>query len=45
MRAAVISAVDQVEVTTVEDPAPGRRDVVVEVSACGLCGTDLHILQ
>ena len=22
-----------------------RRDVVVEVAACGLCGTDLHILQ
>jgi len=29
----------------VEDPTPGARDVVVEVSACGLCGTDLHILD
>ena len=45
MKAAVISGVGQVEVTTVDDPAPGRRQVVVDVSACGLCGTDLHILQ
>ncbi|CAM5677109.1 2-deoxy-scyllo-inosamine dehydrogenase OS=Streptomyces tendae OX=1932 GN=F3L20_23060 PE=3 SV=1 [Streptomyces tendae] len=27
------------------DPTPGPREVVVEVAACGLCGTDLHILQ
>ncbi|AHH96034.1 zinc-dependent alcohol dehydrogenase family protein [Kutzneria viridogrisea] len=45
MRAAVISGVGQVEVTTVDDPTPGRRQVVVDVAACGLCGTDLHILQ
>src|SRR3954465_3659970 len=45
MRAAVISAPGQVEVTTVDDPAPGRREVVVAVAGCGLCGTDLHILQ
>ena len=45
MKAAVISGVGQVEVTTVDDPTPGRRQVVVDVAACGLCGTDLHILQ
>jgi 2-desacetyl-2-hydroxyethyl bacteriochlorophyllide A dehydrogenase len=45
VKAAVISGVGRVEVTTVDDPAPGRRQVVVDVSACGLCGTDLHILQ
>ncbi|MFC7471345.1 alcohol dehydrogenase catalytic domain-containing protein [Actinomadura keratinilytica] len=31
--------------TTVPDPEPGPRDVVVKVASCGLCGTDLHILQ
>ncbi|MFM9447377.1 alcohol dehydrogenase catalytic domain-containing protein [Streptomyces acidiscabies] len=31
--------------TEVPDPAPGPREVVVEVAACGLCGTDPHILQ
>lgn len=45
MKAAVISAVDHVDVTTIDDPTPGPRDVVIDVSACGLCGTDLHILQ
>jgi 2-desacetyl-2-hydroxyethyl bacteriochlorophyllide A dehydrogenase len=45
MKAAVISAPGIVEVATVEDPTPGPRDVVVEVAACGLCGTDLHILH
>jgi 2-desacetyl-2-hydroxyethyl bacteriochlorophyllide A dehydrogenase len=45
MKAAVISAPGQVEVTTVPDPVPGARDVVIDVSACGLCGTDLHILK
>ena len=45
MKAALISAPGKVEVTTVPDPTPGPREVVVEVAACGLCGTDLHILQ
>jgi 2-desacetyl-2-hydroxyethyl bacteriochlorophyllide A dehydrogenase len=45
MRAAVITAPGQVEVSTVDDPVPGPREVVVEVAACGLCGTDLHILH
>jgi 2-desacetyl-2-hydroxyethyl bacteriochlorophyllide A dehydrogenase len=32
-------------VTEVPDPKAGPREVVVDVAACGLCGTDLHILQ
>jgi 2-desacetyl-2-hydroxyethyl bacteriochlorophyllide A dehydrogenase len=45
MRAAIIEAPGKVSVETVPDPSPGPRDVVVKVVACGLCGTDLHILQ
>ncbi|MFC1401613.1 MULTISPECIES: zinc-dependent alcohol dehydrogenase family protein [Streptacidiphilus] len=45
MKAAVISSPGVVRIETVEDPTPGPRDVVVQVAACGLCGTDLHILQ
>jgi len=41
----VISSPGVVEVSAVADPAPGPREVVVAVSACGLCGTDLHILE
>jgi 2-desacetyl-2-hydroxyethyl bacteriochlorophyllide A dehydrogenase len=45
VKAAVISSPGVVSVETVDDPAPGPSDVVVRVAACGLCGTDLHILQ
>jgi 2-desacetyl-2-hydroxyethyl bacteriochlorophyllide A dehydrogenase len=45
VKAAVISAPGTVGVETVDDPVPGPSDVVVRVAACGLCGTDLHILQ
>ncbi|MEV8022612.1 zinc-dependent alcohol dehydrogenase family protein [Streptomyces sp. NPDC086554] len=45
MKAAIIESVGKAVVGEVPDPAPGPRQVVVEVAACGLCGTDLHILQ
>jgi len=45
VKAAVIESVGKAVVMEVPDPTPGPRDVVVEVAACGLCGTDLHILQ
>jgi D-arabinose 1-dehydrogenase-like Zn-dependent alcohol dehydrogenase len=45
MQAAVIKAVGEVAITTVDDPTPGPRDVIVDVAACGVCGTDLHILD
>lgn len=31
--------------TDVEDPTPGDDEIVVDVSVCGLCRTDLHIAQ
>ncbi len=45
MKAAVIESMGKVVVAEVPDPTPDPREVVVEVAACGLCGTDLHILQ
>ncbi|MFD5315695.1 zinc-dependent alcohol dehydrogenase family protein [Streptomyces sp. NPDC127098] len=45
MKAALIESVGTISLTEVPDPTPGPRDVVVKVAACGLCGTDLHILQ
>jgi 2-desacetyl-2-hydroxyethyl bacteriochlorophyllide A dehydrogenase len=45
VKAAVISSPGVVGIETVDDPAPGPGEVVVQVAACGLCGTDLHILQ
>ncbi len=45
MKAAVITSIGKVEVRTVPDPTPGPRQVVVSVEGCGICGTDLHILE
>lgn len=45
MKAALVESVGKVGLTTVPDPTPGPRQVVVQVAACGLCGTDLHIRQ
>lgn len=45
MKAVVISAPEEVNVETVPDPTPGQGEVVVEVAGCGICGTDLHILE
>ena len=44
MRAVVMTAPGQIEVTTLPDPTPRPGEVVLEVAAVGLCGTDLHVL-
>jgi 2-desacetyl-2-hydroxyethyl bacteriochlorophyllide A dehydrogenase len=44
LKAAVITAPDVIEIETIDDPTPGPHDVVVEVAATGLCGTDLLLL-
>ena len=45
MRAAVIDKPGDVDVGDVPDPAPGPEEVVVAVHACGICGTDLHVVD
>lgn len=45
MKAAVIQGIGQVSIETVPDPKCGDREVIVEVAAVGICGTDLHILE
>ena len=39
-----MAAPGAIEVTTIDDPTPGPGEVIIEVAAVGLCGTDLHIL-
>lgn len=41
-RALVYRAVRELEVVEHPVAAPGPEDVIVEVSHCGICGTDLH---
>jgi len=45
MKAAVITAPGEIAIEEVADPTPGDNDVVVEVAAVGICGTDLHIFE
>ncbi|GAB3617178.1 zinc-dependent alcohol dehydrogenase family protein [Okibacterium endophyticum] len=45
MKAALFTEPGVVEYTTIPDPAPGPKDVIVDVASAGICGTDLHILQ
>lgn len=45
MKAIVITDPGQIELRDVPDPAPGAGEVIIEVAASGICGTDLHILH
>jgi L-iditol 2-dehydrogenase len=44
-RAAVLHGVEDVRVEDWPYPAPGPREVVVSVSAVGVCGSDVHYLE
>ena len=41
MRAAVIGTDGAFELESVDDPTPGDGELVVRVTACGICGSDL----
>jgi len=46
MRAAVVQALHQpLVIQQVDDPTPGAGEVVVNVKRCGICGSDLHMLE
>jgi 2-desacetyl-2-hydroxyethyl bacteriochlorophyllide A dehydrogenase len=45
MRAIVLDQPGSFRVADVPDPAPRSGEVIVKVDACGICGTDLHILD
>jgi len=45
MKAAIITGIGQISVETVADPICEDREVIIEVAAAGICGTDLHILE
>ncbi|MGW4126511.1 zinc-binding dehydrogenase [Nocardia sp. NPDC004711] len=39
---AVVCSAGKLEVTDVPDPRPGPGQVLINVSRCGICGSDLH---
>jgi 2-desacetyl-2-hydroxyethyl bacteriochlorophyllide A dehydrogenase len=45
MRAVIVEKPGEVRVDEVPDPEVGPKDVLVKVAACGICGTDIHIID
>ncbi|MGI8680038.1 MAG: zinc-dependent alcohol dehydrogenase family protein [Jatrophihabitans sp.] len=45
MRAVVIDQPGSFGIETIDDPSPGRDEIVVAPRAVGICGTDLHIID
>ena len=45
MRAVIVEKPGVVRVDEVPDPECGPQDVLIRVGACGICGTDIHILD
>jgi len=43
VRAVVFEGKGKLTVTNLPDPTPGEKDVVIEVAAVGMCGTDIHV--
>jgi threonine dehydrogenase-like Zn-dependent dehydrogenase len=44
MRVAIIETSGTARVGTIADPTPKPDELVIRVGACGICGTDLHIV-
>jgi L-iditol 2-dehydrogenase len=42
MNALLLSEYKHLEIATLPVPAPGPLDVLVQVAACGICGSDVH---
>ncbi len=45
MRAVIIDAPGNMRVGSLPDPTPKPDELVIRVGACGICGTDLHIVD
>lgn len=45
MKALRLESIGHLFVRDVEKPAPGPDDLLVKVEACGICGTDRHLLH
>src|SRR5438105_2843830 len=45
MKAVVIEQPNELKVKQIGDPTPRAGEVVVKVDACGICGTDIHVLR
>ena len=42
MKALLLSAYNHLEVTDLPKPIPGSDEILIQVAACGICGSDVH---
>ena len=45
MKALVLTGPRKLEIRDLPNPVPGPDEVVVDVKACGVCGTDIHLFE
>jgi D-arabinitol dehydrogenase (NADP+) len=45
MRAVQIVNANEIRIAEIENPTPGQREAKIQVAACGICGTDIHIYR
>ena len=45
MKGIVFLGERQVEIREFEDPVPGADEVILEIKASGMCGSDLHVYR
>jgi threonine dehydrogenase-like Zn-dependent dehydrogenase len=45
MKGVVFLGDRKLELREFPDPTPGPRDVILEIKASGMCGSDLHVLS
>ncbi len=45
MRAVVFSSEKELELQERPDPTPGRKEILIETAAVGICGTDTHVFD
>lgn len=44
MKAVLLNALNELVVTEIPTPSPGDDELVIRMLACGICGTDRHII-
>jgi 2-desacetyl-2-hydroxyethyl bacteriochlorophyllide A dehydrogenase len=45
MKAVVVEKPNEVSVKEVADPTPAPDQALIKVEACGICGTDIHVIR
>lgn len=45
MKAVVVEEPNEVIVKEVPDPTPASGEALIKVEACGICGTDIHVIR